>query len=398
MKGRVWLTPAFRLKPMAKVLVDFDPVVQTVDKGHALLLSKEGQYCLLDADLNRVKDGLFPFSFHEPAKCCFLVDKMLFVFGNKKQVVVLDLVKDEILLDIHVKGNAWKESWMSPGSCLSPDGLFLYITTAHDEKHINLDCWKIAERKMVGSVELNCELQGHWYVETRTKSTQKDKLLLCVNTYAGQDGAEYQSVVHDSKENRLTLLENNSELNNVTDVIYSALDGSSFEMGNRDNEYGEEEIEPEDDEINFGGQVVPCNWKLDHALVLTDAGRLFTISLADPTVLADYVVLKGHVTSHSTRLWRGLQTRLITCDGSNVMLWDANELFRTYFEWIDWAPATHRLFPASFREGVKTLLLCLLQLDSRVPKDIRKILVVWAARAWLHNGHQNMFTMKKQKS
>jgi hypothetical protein len=343
------------------------------------VLPKKKTFFVLDSDLVLVCSGALelPPDDEDVSVQSFNAVHLLLAVSSKRRVLVFDLrTKTAKFGDVFAKD---LRSYEGAGVVLSPDCNLVFITRLNAEG-AEFVCFSLENGVAVCSTQLFTNLAGIWFLNW------KDGL---IRAYCGggQDGQERFKVHHDAKTNSFGAVEADADPVDVVDrIFFEIIDGNgALSFGPRSG--GHLEVVPEDDEINFL-TAIPLDVTESSALLLTDAKRFFIVKMDDPLVLREHVVLSG-VNLNSVCLYRGFGSRIISLsEGGNgeidFVVWQADPICQTYFEWIDWTPRTHRFFPAAFEKAVVTLFLCIKRVvATRFPKDMRNFLTMFLARAWL---------------
>jgi hypothetical protein len=408
----VYVRPMYNLQPVSGVVVA--PQLDEEDESGRFLYAahqgmllrvrmEDAEYQLFDADARVFRFGRFepwegPLRGRRPSSMQLLADKLLVTYCVDHAAFVVSIADDapRLVFAERPTDEDWAVSWRSTSTALSPDGEFVYRVAAIDKLLCELLCWSLEKKELVARCPMESTLSGHWIIEVAPRPAQAGWIVYC-HLYAGQDGTEHLKLIH--RDGELQSVENDGNYSSPVDILMDALDFAHFEPPEGTGDEDDVRIDPEQD-LLFSFDAVFSNWRRETALALCDSGLAVVVDMDDPARVKELVVFRDAIHTDRTQLFRGFHTRLWTV--SPLALWEAAPLFETFHEWIDWTPARHYLFSRSFRNAVKTLLLCTKRLmGGRVPRDMRRLLVQYAARSWLNGANmcdsrQTTLTPKKR--
>jgi hypothetical protein len=402
----VYVRPMYNLQPVsgAVQLDEEDESGRFLYAAHQGMLLRvrtvDAEYQLFDADARVCRRGHFDLwlSGRRATSLQLLADKLLVTFCVHHAAFVVSIADaaPRVVFAERQTDEDWADSWRSTSSALSPDGEFVYRVAAIDKRRCELLCWNVEKKELVVRSPIESTLDGSWTIEVAPLPAQAGWIVYC-HLYAGQDGSEHQKLIH--RDGELREVENDRNYSSPVDILLDTLEYSHFEPPEGTGDEDDVRIDPELD-LLFNFHAVSSNWRRETALALCDSGLAVVVDMDDPARVKELVVFRDALLTDRTQLFRGFHTRLWTV--SPFALWEAAPLFETFHEWVDWTPAHHYLFSQSFRNAVKTLLLCTKRLmGGRVPRDMRRLLVQYAARAWLHGANmcdsrQTTLTPKKR--
>ncbi len=377
----VHLRPRYTLQKLAELEMTSVRLL-VVDKGMLLCVNKDNcRLIVLDADARVFREvQLSPWEVTATG-VAFLADKMLVLTWSERTVRMFGIRQREpqVLYEESMPDEGQKP--ITSGCALSLDGMFLYRTERVDERHSLLRCCNISEKRIVAEMLLeNTRRFGVWKIEVMRPARGQLGWIVWCHLNDGPDESSHQKVWHCGS--KLLEIGNDGDYNTsqvIRDKLgffqrFKLFDGSCCSDG---------EVEVDPAHLYYDYSAVLCSWKKEKALVVTSVGLVFTVDLSDVSTLKDVVSFGERFKSLS--LYRGFHTRLWTVSDKAVCLWDASEVFETFETWIDWAPGQHHLFSFAFRNAVHALLMCIKHImGKRVPKDMRRLLIEYAARAWLH--------------
>lgn len=372
------------LKPIRSFQLPFGGRINAQESNGWLFVCNDGTFSVvLDADLEEFARVPFVSSFNHSGILVADVKHIIVWRWSAKLLTMQDASTGAVIFSLESEDEDWKD-WSSPGAACALVGreLRLYRTRSVG-KQLSLQCFRVPDGELLDEVEVPGKLEAHWSIEA--KPTPDGEIRVLLQGYAGQDGEEHFCFLHTEEE--LVFLEGDESGRNFIDVLvgettYGDQSMTFDRFRFRTSARTPGAVHFEEDDCNFSYNGVPLNRREGLLVVGQDENRLCLVEQQSPTELLELVDVPGLTYHH--RLYRSAGSVVVAIDEKAMLTaWDASgvALDSTWYR-IHWSPLTHRLLPRKCRDAIRTLMLCCLRFEKRVPRDMRNLLAAWVAWAY----------------